>query len=177
MEGTLLERLLLVGNRLVEPLVKAGIPMGSRRAPMALLTVPGRKSGQPRTVPVALAPNHDGWILISVYGVSDWSKNLEAAGAAVVTMRGESIDVTADRLSPQKAAPILRAAISDAPRMVSRITAKYYRAAPGSPLKEWEQEATAHPVFQLSPSQQPAATADHPEPDTGSGQLHQYRRQ
>lgn len=119
---------------------------------MALLTVPGRTTGLPRSVPVALAPVEDGWTLISVYGVSDWSKNLDAAGKATITVRGRTTEVTVERLKPSLAAPILRDAISNAPRMVRRLTAKYYQAKPDSPPAAWEDEAQTHPVYLLAPT-------------------------
>lgn len=152
MKGTPLERLLQQVNRLVTPLVRWGLPMGSRNTPMALLTVRGRKSGLPRTVPVALAPVADGWILISVYGVSDWSRNLDAAGRATVTQRGSATDVVVERVVGPIAASILRDAITGAPWLIRKMTAKYYQAGGDSPIEEWVREAEQHPVFRLTPS-------------------------
>lgn len=149
---TPLEGFMRYANRLVERLVRWGLPMGARRAPMALLTVRGRKSGLLRTVPVALAPAAGGWTLISVYGVSDWSRNLEAAGAATITMRGSTTEVVVERLAPGVAAPILRDELSRAPWMVRKMTAQCYAAETDSPIKDWEHEAVTHPVFRLSPS-------------------------
>lgn len=64
-------------NPIVSFLIRLGLPMG----PQALLTVHGRKTGLPRTTPVALNPLGAGWRLISVYGRVDWVRNLQAAGA------------------------------------------------------------------------------------------------
>jgi deazaflavin-dependent oxidoreductase (nitroreductase family) len=139
-----------IANKMVEPLVRLGLPMGTSRAPMALLTVPGRKSGIPRTTPVALAIHDDGWLLVAVYGVSDWSQNLEAAGKAIVTRRGRSEEMRATRLTPSDAGPILRASMAEAPAMVRRMTAQYFSADATSPAAEWEREAVAHPVFVLA---------------------------
>jgi deazaflavin-dependent oxidoreductase (nitroreductase family) len=119
---------------------------------MALLTVRGRRSGLLRTVPVALAPAEDGWILVSVYGVSDWSRNLETARRATITMRGGTTSVDAVRLPPDVAAPILRDAILDAPRLVQRMTSSYFDAGPDSTIADWEEEAVRHPVFHLTES-------------------------
>lgn len=138
-------------NRMVEPLVRSGLPMGSRRSPMALLTVRGRKSGLPRTVPVALIPIAGGWRLISVYGVTDWSKNLDVAGEATVTQRGTTTRVAAERLAPAVAARVLQEAMADAPAMIKRMTSRYFRAGAGSPREDWEREAEQHPVFDLRP--------------------------
>jgi deazaflavin-dependent oxidoreductase (nitroreductase family) len=141
-----------LANRMVSPLVRWGLPMGVKRAPMALLTVRGRRSGIPRTTPVALASFDAGWLLVAVYGVSDWSLNLEASGEADVTIRGGTMKVEARRLPPQEAAPILRDSLADAPAMIRRMTSRHFTADIESSLEEWAQESVAHPVFHLTPA-------------------------
>ncbi len=140
-----------MANKMVGPLVRWGLPMGTRKAPMALLTVEGRKSGLERTTPVALERRGDGWLLVAVYGTCDWSRNLEAAGEARITSRGKTAQVRAIRLDPDVAGPILRDAISGAPAMIRRMTAPYFSAKQHSPAAEWVREATDHPVFVLTP--------------------------
>jgi deazaflavin-dependent oxidoreductase (nitroreductase family) len=117
---------------------------------MALLTVTVRNSGIARTTPVALAQHRDGWLLVSVYGVTDWSRNLEAAGRGWVTIRGKKREVTARRPEPTEAGPLLRDSISTAPAMIRRKTAPYFSAGGDSEMADWEREAVAHPVFVLS---------------------------
>ncbi|MGQ0848887.1 MAG: hypothetical protein ACT4OP_07175 [Actinomycetota bacterium] len=41
---------------------------------MALLAVPGRRSGLPRRTPVTLTPHGEGWSLGSPFGETDWVK-------------------------------------------------------------------------------------------------------
>lgn len=142
-----------LANRMVTPLIRWGLPMGVKRAPMALLTVEGRRSGLPRTTPVALEPTDAGWLLVAVYGVSDWSRNLEAAGMAEVTTRGRTTSVEARRLTPEEAGPQLRDSIVEAPAMIRRMTAPYFTAHEGSSVDEWEREALDHPIFILTPTQ------------------------
>jgi deazaflavin-dependent oxidoreductase (nitroreductase family) len=141
-----------IANRMVTPLVRWGLPMGTKKAPMALLTVEGRRSGIERTTTVALERHGDGWLLIAVYGVCDWSRNLEASGEGTIMSRGNMTKVRAARLDPGDAGPILRDAISGAPAMVRRMTAPYFSAQRESPAPEWEQEAVDHPVFILTPT-------------------------
>jgi deazaflavin-dependent oxidoreductase (nitroreductase family) len=138
-----------MANRMMAPLIRWGIPMGVKRAPMALLTVVGRKSGLPRTTPVALATHDDGWLLVAVYGVSDWSRNLEAAGVATITLRGRDTQVVARRLMGDEAALVLRDSIAGAPAMIRRMTEPYFEARADSPLPAWVLEVVAHPVFVL----------------------------
>jgi deazaflavin-dependent oxidoreductase (nitroreductase family) len=116
---------------------------------MALLTVAGRKTGLARTSPVALARHGDDWLLVAVYGVSDWSRNLEAAGKATIRSRGRTEEVHATRLAPSEAGPILRDSIAEAPAMIRRMTARYFAADPTSPEDDWQREAVDHPVFVL----------------------------
>jgi deazaflavin-dependent oxidoreductase (nitroreductase family) len=82
---------------LAHRLLGAGVPMG----PNALLTVRGRKTGLPRTTPVALV-EHDGrrWIQ-APFGDVNWVRNLRASGEATLAVgkREESvaaIELTAD---------------------------------------------------------------------------------
>jgi deazaflavin-dependent oxidoreductase (nitroreductase family) len=124
--------------------------MGTKKAPMALLTVKGRKSGLDRTTPVALERHGQGWLLVAVYGTCDWSRNLEAAGEATITSRGTTTRVRALRLGPTEAGPILRQAMAGAPVMVRRMTSPYFSAEPGSPPAVWQSEAREHPVFVLT---------------------------
>ena len=150
MKGTLRQRLLSGANKLVVPFIQRGLPMGSSRTPMALVTVRGRNSGLPRSVPLALEPIDGGWIVISVYGPSDWSKNLEAAGAATVTLRGSTVLVDAERLSPTTAAPILKESMGQAPRLIRWMTSASYQTTTDSSMEQWELEAETHPVFRLT---------------------------
>lgn len=141
-----------LANRAATVFLRWGFPMGTRKAPMALLTVRGRRTGIERNTPVALERRDEGWLLIAVYGVSDWSRNLEAAGSASISRRRRVTEVTARRLPPDEAAPILRDSVGSAPALVRRMTAPYFTATGDSPLEEWEQEAVVHPVFILTPA-------------------------
>jgi deazaflavin-dependent oxidoreductase (nitroreductase family) len=157
---------LRTGNRVVSPLIRRGLRMGSRRAPMALLGVKGRKTGLVRTVPIALGRHGDEWLVVAVYGEGDWSRNLQAAGEAIVTHRGETIPVVARRLPPREAASILRDEITAAPRLVRNMTARYFDADRDSPLAHWERESERHPVFVLSRVRALPSAAPGHLPDT-----------
>lgn len=152
---------LRAANRVMAALIKVGIPVRGSGVPTALLTVAGRKSGLPRTTPVALITDGDGWRLMAPYGVVDWVKNLRAAGSATITLRGRSFGVTARELTPAEGAPLLQAAVAGASPMLRKAFAPYFDTAPEAPLAEWEKEAGQHPVFQLS------RTARHPSPKGG----------
>jgi hypothetical protein len=62
-----------VSNRLTLILLRAGVKLfGPGHYPMYLLTVRGRKSGQPRTVPIVIWEHQGKRYVGSVYGIVDW---------------------------------------------------------------------------------------------------------
>lgn len=140
------------GVRASNTMVSALLRLGVRLGPMTLLTVRGRKSGQPRTTPVALG-EHDGqrW-LISPYGQVDWVRNLRAAGRATLTNGRHREAVTAAELSPAEAAPLLKRSLAMAPKFLLA----YFDVAPDAPLEDFERAAPRHPVFILRPATGPA---------------------
>lgn len=134
-------------NVVVTFLLRLGLPMG----PQALLTVTGRRSGLPRTTPVALNRQGGGWLLVSVYGTVDWVRNLRAAESGVVTMRRRSIPIVSRELTPGEAAPIIRDLLAGRGPIVRSVIGANFKTAPEAPLAEWEVEAGRHPVFHLTP--------------------------
>ena len=76
---------------------------GKPTLPMLALTVPGRHTGEPRTVQLAyVADGDDCLVVASAMGQAAhpaWRYNLEAAGSATVLLRGEVREVTAAALS------------------------------------------------------------------------------
>ena len=87
-------------NPLARRLLRAGVPLG----PNALLTVVGRKSGQPRTTPVALIEIGGRRWLVGTFGETHWVRNLRAAGRAALAVGGRQAEVTATELSHAEAA-------------------------------------------------------------------------
>lgn len=142
-----------LGNRLIALLLRLGVPLGA----MALLTVAGRTSGRPRSTPIAVVAHGDGWRLLSTYGIGDWVRNLRSAGAATLTFRGACIPVLATELDPVKAAPFVHATVTDAGRVTRTIIGPHFDASIDDPIEAWQDEATRHPLFHLTPLQLPRA--------------------
>ena len=130
-----------LGNRAVTILLRLGVPLGN----MILLTVPGRKSGQPRTTPVALGERDGQRFLLSPYGEVDWVRNLRAAGGGVLTRGRRTERVTATPLDPLTAAPLLKASVAGAPGFIQR----HFAVAPDAPLDDFARIAPDHPTFLL----------------------------
>src|SRR5215472_11813837 len=78
-------RFLRVVNPLTRRLISAGLPTG---APNMLLTMRGRRSGRPRSVPLGMVEFDGRWFVQASYGETGWVANLRADGEATVTQPG-----------------------------------------------------------------------------------------
>jgi deazaflavin-dependent oxidoreductase (nitroreductase family) len=84
----------------------SGGRIGSRfsGAPVLLLTVKGRKSGAPRTVPLLYITTEKGFALVASFAGAqkhpDWYLNLEAAGVADMQIRDRRMRVRAETVDP-----------------------------------------------------------------------------
>jgi deazaflavin-dependent oxidoreductase (nitroreductase family) len=72
----------------------AGVPMG----PNALITIRGRKSGLPRTTPLAIIEVSGRRWIWAPWGDVQWVRNLRAAGRATITVRRRTEAVSATEL-------------------------------------------------------------------------------
>jgi deazaflavin-dependent oxidoreductase (nitroreductase family) len=129
-------------DSLLMTLQRAGVNMGT----MSLLTVRGRKSGQPHTVPVRLVEQDGQRWLVAPYGPVQWVRNLRVAGQATLTRgrRSEAISVT--ELPAGEAAPILKQYLIH----VADVR-PYFDVTRDSSHEAFELEAPRHPVFHITP--------------------------
>ena len=131
-------------NVMTTTLLRAGVKLkGAGNYPMYLLTVRGRKSGQPRTVPIAIWEHNGKRYVGSVFGIVDWVRNLRAAGEAILTRGRRAETVNARELPKDEAALVLRADIKRNP------FARYFGVTADSSLEEFERAVLTHPVFVL----------------------------
>lgn len=124
------------------PLVGPGIVVGSY--PMYLFTVRGRKSGLPRTIPIAIIKRDGKRYVGSPFGLVDWVRNLRAAGEAVLTRRRRSETVSARELPPNEAATILQEEARAGNPFI-----RPYGVTANSSMEEFEHAVLTHPVFLL----------------------------
>ena len=133
-----------IGNILTLTLLRAGFKLvGPGNYPMYLLTVRGRKSGQPRTIPIVIHEENGKRYVASPYGIVDWVRNLRAAGEAILTRGRRAETVNARELPKDEAALVLRADIKRNP------FARYYGVTADSSLEEFERATLSHPLFVL----------------------------
>ena len=130
--------LLRAGFKLVGPFIFFG------NYPMYLLTVRGRKSGQLRTVVLAIIERNGNCYVGSPYGIVAWVRNLRAAGEATLTRGRRSETVNARELPKGEAALVLREEVKDGNPFV-----RAYGVTADSSLEEFERAAVTHPVFLL----------------------------
>jgi deazaflavin-dependent oxidoreductase (nitroreductase family) len=133
---------------LLRALLRAGVTMGTT----SLLTVRGRKSGQPHTVPVVLVEQDGQRWLVAPYGVVQWVRNIRVAGTATLARGRRSETILVTELPAQEAAPVLKQYLSH----VSGGVRSYFDARKDSPVEAFEREASRHPVFQIAAVEKPS---------------------
>lgn len=84
-------------DRVLYRLTRGRVQLAGAAVPSLLLTVPGRRSGEPRTTPLAYVPDGEDFLVIgSNWGQEAhpvWTLNLMAAETAVVETRGRRVVV------------------------------------------------------------------------------------
>jgi deazaflavin-dependent oxidoreductase (nitroreductase family) len=125
-------------------LLRAGLPVASNY----LLTVPGRKSGLPRTTPVTIVEYEGERWLTSPFGEVDWVRNLRAAGEGTLHRGRRAELLFVQEVSAADSAPVLKWMLDET--RVPSVVRKQYLVPLDAPLAAYEQEARHHPVFRLT---------------------------
>jgi len=115
-----------------------------------LITIPGRKSGLPRTTPVAII-NASGrrWIW-APWGEVQWVQNLRAAGRARITFRRREEEVTATELDQTQRVEFFRDVMGPLARSVP-LGVWLVRIVDGVDVNRPEDVAVDRRVFELHP--------------------------
>jgi deazaflavin-dependent oxidoreductase (nitroreductase family) len=92
-------------NRVMIAVQKLGLPTG----PSQVLTVPGRKSGQPRSTPMTPFEHDGGLYTVAGYPGADWAANARAAKLGTLTRGRRSRPVRIVEMSTEESRPVLRA--------------------------------------------------------------------
>ena len=105
----------------------------------APLTVAGRTSGEPRTIPV-IPVDHDGaTYLVSTRGESEWVRNVRSAGEVELRREGATQRFQTIEIPLAARAPVIVAYRDKAGKTVD----SYWKQLP---------DASDHPVFRLDPA-------------------------
>src|ERR1700745_3113841 len=92
-------------NKVMMAVQRLGIPTG----PAFVLTVPGRKSGRPRSTPMTPFNFRGGLYVVAGYPGADWASNARAAGSGTLSRGRRSRPVKIVELTAAQSRPILRA--------------------------------------------------------------------
>jgi deazaflavin-dependent oxidoreductase (nitroreductase family) len=133
-------------NKIVKGLQKLGIHTG----PAMVLTVPGRKSGRPRSTPMTPFEFQGGLYTVAGFPQADWAANARAAGAGALSRGRKSRRVKIVELTPEEARPVLRAFPVEVPIGVG-FGKRSGLVRDGTP-DEFEALAGKCPVFRFDPS-------------------------
>jgi len=79
------------------------------KGPSWELTVTGRQSGEPRTVPVTPVEMNGARYLVAPFGVVAWVHNIRAAGEASLRRGGSNDRITVVEVDAKEAGPVLAA--------------------------------------------------------------------
>jgi deazaflavin-dependent oxidoreductase (nitroreductase family) len=81
-----------------------GIPTG----PAMVLTVPGRKTGQPRSTPMTPFTYRGDLYTVAGYPGADWAANARAAGTGTLSRGRRSRQIKIVELNTEESRPVLR---------------------------------------------------------------------
>ena len=142
--------------RLPGPLFAAALRLGLPAGPNRLVTIRGRKSGVPRTLPIAVAVIEGRRYLIGAYGDVQWVRNLRAAGEATVRDRGREVPYAAHELDREQAVDffgrIIPAYIGRFPRIGRAFGRALFGLVGPEILNDPAKAAQTRPVFELTPA-------------------------
>ena len=133
-------------NKVMIAVQKLGIPTG----PAMVLTVPGRKSGQPRSTPMTPFELDGNLYTVAGFPRADWALNARAAGVGTLTRGRKSKQVKIVELSAEEARPVLRSFPEKVPVGVG-FGKRSGLIQEGTP-EEFEALAGRCPVFRFDPT-------------------------
>jgi deazaflavin-dependent oxidoreductase (nitroreductase family) len=114
---------------------------------LAVLAVPGRRTGRTVTMPVAIADHEGERYLVSMLGEgANWVRNVRAAGGHAELRHRRHERVLLEEVEPGARAPILRRYMAVAPGARAHFPVDRH-----APLGEFERIAADFPVFHIVP--------------------------
>lgn len=128
-------------------LLVAGVPLGANR----LVTIRGRKSGLPRTTPLAVIEVGDKRWVWAPWGEVNWVRNLRAVGRATLTRRHQTEEVVASELDPKQRVEFFRDVLGPYARRIP-LGVVFVRVADGVDLNDPVGAAEGRRVFELQPA-------------------------
>ena len=131
-------------NPILKFLLAAGVPLG----PNGLITIRGRKSGMPRTTPVAIIDVSGRRWVWAPWGEVNWVRNLRAAGRATITLRRRSEEVRATEFDETQRVAFFRDVLGPLARRTP-FGIQFIRIADGVDLNDPVEVAKGRRVFEI----------------------------
>lgn len=135
-------------RRIVNLVVTALVGRGRGPDETYILTTLGRKTSQPRSVPVTVAHLGEFRYLVSPYGEVGWVHNIRARPVASLRRGNDQREITVRSVDPEEAAPVLKQYLTD----LERIVGDYFDVTPDDSLEAFAAVADRHPVFRIEPA-------------------------
>lgn len=134
---------------LVNKLLAWGVPMG----PNVLVTIRGRRSGEPRTQPLAIFSDRDRRFLIGTFGDVNWCRNLRA-NPDIEIRRGRRVDTVRARELTREEAQVffgetLPTGIANMPLYLKVFGRVFVRVTAPDMFSDPTGAAATHPVFEI----------------------------
>jgi deazaflavin-dependent oxidoreductase (nitroreductase family) len=157
-----LTRLMPIISWGIKQLLRLGVRM-TIFGPMMLLTVRGRKTGKPRTVPVDLHERNGRRFLIATHGEGNWVSNLRASGEGILSLGWSHQAFTAVELTPEAAGAVIKEVLG--PLLASHgLRGAALRQNIGvradASLNDFITAARSHPVFELGSPDTPSSQSE-----------------
>ena len=127
-------------------LLSKGVPLGLN----GLITIRGRKSGLPRTTPVAIIEVAGRRYIWAPWGGSQWVQNLRAAGEATITVRRRAEEVSASELDPGERVAFFRDVMGPLARSIP-FGVWFIRLIDQVDVRDPSRAAEGRVVFELHP--------------------------
>lgn len=128
------------------------LALGPLMGPNALLTVRGRKSGIPRTTPVAVVDIGGRRWVVGTFGDVNWVRNLREAGAAIVSAGRKREEFVATELSMDERVAFFRDVLGPYARRLPLGAIVLRLLGAGDILSDPSGSAGKRPVFELRPA-------------------------
>jgi deazaflavin-dependent oxidoreductase (nitroreductase family) len=133
--------------KLVNPINRFLLSRGIGPAPQHLLRIAGRRTGRPRTTPVAVVTVDGDRYVVAGFDGSDWVANARVAGTGQLRRGRDAEDVALTEVPIAQRGPILRAFAANV-----RGGQPFVGVAPHAPADAFAEAGARHPVFRLDPA-------------------------
>ena len=131
---------------IAKALLKVGVPLGFN----GLITISGRKTGLPRTTPIAIIEVAGRRWVWAPWGGSQWVGNLRAAGRATITVRRREEEVLATELDATQRVAFFRDTLGPVARRIP-LGKWFIRTVDRTDLDDPVGAAEGRAVFELRP--------------------------